>query len=89
METTLLGHEIIERDGKKYRQTTVSDKTNYRVHRDGSMRHAVAQFKGTKKDRKRFKAACLAAINAPVPEGFVELQPETILQDSPNARHRL
>src|SRR4051812_35945812 len=69
--------------GKWFRKTTVSDKANYVVGKGGSIRHANAQFKGSKKDRKRFKAACLAAINAPVPDGFEEIQPDVILQDKP------
>lgn len=82
-ESTLLQHEVFEKDGKWFRRTTVSDKANYRVHKDGSMRHAVAQFKGGKKDRKRFKRACLAAVDAPLPLNHVELQGDVKLQKEP------
>lgn len=81
-ESTLLRHEVFEKDGKWFRRTTVSDK-NYRVGKDGSMRHAAAQFKGNKKDRRRFKAAVLAAANSPLPTNHRELELEDKLQAEP------
>jgi hypothetical protein len=48
--------------------------TGYVVAGDGSVRHGTAQFKGSKKNRKRFKIAVTKAMNAPVPDGFVEIE---------------
>jgi hypothetical protein len=81
-DRALVSHDVYEQDGKKYVRTK-SHNPEYRIAKDRSVRHATAQFKGSKKDRKRFKAAVKQALANPVPEGFVELSPDTELQKEP------
>ncbi len=66
----------VNSDGQKVvRWTTgkIPGHEQYALHKDGSVRHAVPQFKGSKKDRRRFKQAIADAVAAKLPERYREL----------------
>ncbi len=84
-EQTFFAHETFKKDGKTFRrwQTGKLGDTGYTVHSDGSLRHAAPQFRGSKKDRKRFIAAVRGALQAPLPPNYVELLDTDVLQKEP------
>lgn len=74
-EKTFFSRRLVARDGKQFFQfdTGPLGKTGYTVHRDGSVRHTYAQFRGSKKNRLRYIRAVRAALALPIPEDHKEL----------------
>lgn len=77
---TLLQHGLETRDGKLVRVWKPGlilkpdgTSTGYAVGRRGELRHATPQFKGSKKNRKRWLKKLQAARYTAVPVGYVEL----------------
>lgn len=77
---TLFQHTTFEKEGRTFRKWTAGAKVRdayghaYTTGRDGSMRHATPQFKGNKKQRKRFVRSLKAAIEAAAPDGYEDLK---------------
>lgn len=80
---TLLQHGLEERDGQMFRTFTQGPingpdgkPTGYAVGSRGELRHATPQFKGTKKQRLRFRKKVIAAYAVTPPAGYFELPPD-------------
>lgn len=65
--------KIEQRGGRKvvvFKTGPIAGHEDYVMAQDGSVRHAVPQFRGSKKNRKRFMQKIVKALNTPVPTGY-------------------